>query len=202
MSQLCDKDHKEKKVILTGERMFDIYAINMNSSSENVCFMSKASSDVNWLWHKHLSHLNFKTLNHLSLNQLVTGLPDYSFAKESLCSTCEKVKQTIANFKSKQISSVSSLLQLLHMDLFGPINVQSHAGKKYTLTIIDEYSSYTWVFFLRSKGDPPDEIISFVKKMEVLNKLTVHSIRSDHGTEFKNSTLDESFKNKGICQNF
>ena len=72
--------------------MFDIYAINMNSSSENACFMSKASYDINRLWHKRLSHLNFKTLNHLSLYQLVTSLPDYSFAKESLYLVCEKGK--------------------------------------------------------------------------------------------------------------
>ena len=115
----------------------------MNSSSKNVCFMSKASFDINWLWHRRLSHLNFKILNHLSLNQLVTGLPDYSFAKQSLCSVCEKGKQTRASFKSKQISSVSSPLQLLHMDRIRPVNVQSLAGKKYTLVIVDEFSRYT-----------------------------------------------------------
>ena len=173
----------------------------MNTSTDNVCFMSKASSDINWLWHKRLSHLNFKTLNHLSVHQLVTGLPDYSFAKESLCSACEKGKQTRASFKSKQVSSVSSPLQLLHMDLFGPVNVKSMAGKKYTLVIVDEFSGYTWVFFIRSKSDTPDEIISFVKKMEVLNNLTVRSIRSDHGTEFKINALDQFFEEKGISQN-
>ena len=155
ISPFCDKDHevifskkdykvknKEKKIILTAERMFDIYAINMNSASENVCFMSKASSDINWLWHKRLSHLNFKTLNYLSLNQLVTGLPDCSFANESLCSACEKGKQTRTSFKSNQISSVNSPLQLLHMDLFGPVNIQSLAGKKYTLVSVDEFLSH------------------------------------------------------------
>ena len=75
---------KNKNVILTGARLFDVYAINMSTSTENICFMSKASFDINWLWHKRLSHLNFKTQNHLSIHQLVTSLPDYSFAKESL----------------------------------------------------------------------------------------------------------------------
>ena len=84
------------------------------------------------------------------------------------------------------------------MDLFGPVNVQSMAGKKYTLVIVDEFSRFTWVFFIRSKSDTPDEIISFVKKMEVLNNLTVRSIRSDHGTEFKNSALDQFFEEKGV----
>ncbi|KAJ9539187.1 hypothetical protein OSB04_031920 [Centaurea solstitialis] len=215
ISQLCDKNHKvsfskkkckvknrRKEVILTGVRHADIYIINMNTSTDNFCFVSRASSDTNWLWHKRLSHLNFKTLNQLCINNLVVGLPDFRYTKVSLCSACEKGKQTRASFKSKQISSISSPLQLLHMDLFGPVNVQSIAGKKYTLVIVDEYSKYTWVFFLRSKSDAPEEIILFVRKMERLNNLTVRSIRSDHGTEFKNSTLETFFDQKGISQNF
>ncbi|KAJ9566512.1 hypothetical protein OSB04_002478 [Centaurea solstitialis] len=160
ISQLCDKNHKvsfskkkckvknrRKEVILTGVRHADIYIINMNTSTDNFCFVSRASSDTNWLWHKRLSHLNFKTLNQLCINNLVIGLPDFRYTKVSLCSACEKGKQTRASFKSKQISSISSPLQLLHMDLFGPVNVQSIAGKKYTMVIVDEYSRYTWVFF-------------------------------------------------------
>ncbi|KAJ9557496.1 hypothetical protein OSB04_012110 [Centaurea solstitialis] len=215
ISQLCDKNHKvsflkkkckvknrRKEVILTGVRHADIYIINMNISTDNFCFVSRASSDTNWLWHKRLSHLNFKTINQLCINNLVVGLPDFRYTKVSLCSACEKGKQTRASFKSKQISSISSPLQLLHMDLFGPVNVQSIVGKKYTLVIVDEYSRYTWVFFLRSKSDAPEEIILFVRKMERLNNLTVRSIRSDHGTEFKNSTLETFFDQKGISQNF
>ncbi|KAJ9555546.1 hypothetical protein OSB04_010160 [Centaurea solstitialis] len=215
ISQLCDKNHKvsfskkkckvknrRKEVILTGVRHADIYIINMNTSTDNFCFVSRASTDMNWLWHKRLSHLNFKTLNQLCINNLVIGLPDYRYTKESLCSACEKGKQTRASFKSKQISSISSPLQLLHMDLFGPVNVQSIGGKKYTLVIVDEYSRYTWVFFLRAKSDAPEEIILFVRKMERLNNLAVRSIRSDHGTEFKNSTLESFFEQKGISQNF
>ncbi|KAJ9547779.1 hypothetical protein OSB04_020322 [Centaurea solstitialis] len=215
ISQLCDKNHKvsfskkkckvknrRKEVILNGVRHADIYIINMNTSTDNFCFVSRASTDMNWLWHKRLSHLNFKTLNQLCINNLVIGLPDFRYTKESLCSACEKGKQTRASFKSKQISSISSPLQLLHMDLFGPVNVQSIGGKKYTLVIVDEYSRYTWVFFLRAKSDAPEEIILFVRKMEKLNNLTVRSIRSDHGTEFKNSTLESFFEQKGISQNF
>ncbi|KAI3681360.1 hypothetical protein L6452_36153 [Arctium lappa] len=185
ISQLCDKDYEVRfskkaclvvdekgKLALSGYRRENVYVIDIDSTiTENLCFLSKASSDVNWLWHKRLSHLNFKTLNSLSSKKLVSGLPQHSYAKESLCSACEKGKQTKASFKSKQVSSVTSPPQLLHMDLFGPVNIQSIAGKKYTL-------------------------------MEVLNNLTVRSIRSDHGTEFKNSSLNNFFENKGISHNF
>ncbi|KAJ9551954.1 LOW QUALITY PROTEIN: hypothetical protein OSB04_015999 [Centaurea solstitialis] len=214
ISQLCDKNHKvsfskkkckvknrRKEVILTGVRQADIYIINMNTSTDNFCFVSRASTDTNWLWHKRLSHLNFKTLNQLCIDNLVIGLPDFRYTKVSLCSACEKGKQTRASFKSKQISSISSPLQLLHMDLFGPVNVQSIAGKKYTLVIVDEYSRYTWVFFLRAKSDAPEEIILFVRKMEKLNNLikgisqnfsSVRTPQQNGVAERRNRTLIEA----------
>ncbi|KAJ9561789.1 hypothetical protein OSB04_006949 [Centaurea solstitialis] len=99
ISQLCNKNHKvsfskkkckvknrRKEVILTGVRQADIYIINMNTSTDNFCFVSRASTDTNWLWHKRLSHLNFKTLNQLCINNLVVGLPDFRYTKVSLCS--------------------------------------------------------------------------------------------------------------------
>ncbi|KAJ9561414.1 hypothetical protein OSB04_006574 [Centaurea solstitialis] len=171
---------------------------------------------------------------------LVEGLPEKSFAKESLCAACEKGKHTRATFKSKQVSTINSPLQLLHMDLFVPVNIQSLGGKRYTLVIVDEYSvglprllklnppmmkpnenpsswiktpndsrtnctrrtRYTWVFFLRAKSDTPQEIISFILRMEKFNQITVCSLRCDHGTEFKNSVLDQFLISKGISQNF
>ena len=139
--------------------MVDVYVINMDfPNTENVCFMSKASLDIKWLWHKRLSHLNFKTLNSLSKDGLVIGQPEHTFTRESLCLACEKGKKTSASFKSKQVSSVNSPLRLLQMNLLGPVNIQSIVGKNYTLVIIDEYSRYTWVFFLRSKSDTPEEL--------------------------------------------
>ncbi|KAJ9556953.1 hypothetical protein OSB04_011567 [Centaurea solstitialis] len=198
----CKVKNRHKKIILRGQRSHDVYVINMDTSTENVCFMSRASSEINWIWHKRLSHLKFKTINQLSISNLVKGLPENSFAKESLCAACEKGKQERASFKFKQVSTINSPLHLLHMDLFGPVNIQSMGGKRFTLVIVDEYSRYTWVFFLRAKSETPQLIIAFILRMEKYNQITVRSIRSDHGTEFKNSVLDEFLVSKGISQNF
>ncbi|KAJ9542364.1 hypothetical protein OSB04_028870 [Centaurea solstitialis] len=134
--------------------------------------------------------------------KLVKGLPGNNFAKESLCAACEKGKQIRAIFKSKQVSTINSPLHLLHMDLFGPVNIQSMGGKRFTLVLVDEYSRYTWVFFVRAKSETPQLIIAFILRMEKYNQITVRSIRSDHGTEFKNTVLDEFLTSKGISQNF
>ena len=88
------------------------------------------------------------------------------------------------------------------MDLFGPVSTVSLGGKKYALVIVDEYSRYTWVFFLKAKSDAADEIINFIKKMETLNKTKIRLIRSDNGTEFRNQVLESFCDEQGISQNF
>ena len=108
------------------------------------------------------------------------------YAQEKLCNACQKGKQTRSSFKTKEVSSISSPLHLLHMDLFGLVNIMSLGRKRYTLVIVDEYSRFTWVHFVKTKDEAPDVIICFIKKMEVLNNTKVKAIRSDHGTQFSN----------------
>ena len=116
ISQLCDADYtvtfnkqmgtildRNGKTVLTAPRNKDVYILDMNSvsSTDETCFYSKANTELSWLWHKKLSHLNFKNINKLSKNELVSGLPKITFAKDKLCSACEKGKQHRASFKTK-----------------------------------------------------------------------------------------------------
>ncbi|GJZ34846.1 retrovirus-related pol polyprotein from transposon TNT 1-94 [Tanacetum coccineum] len=117
-------------------RVRDVYILDMTSFEQASCFFAKATKNLNWLWHKRLANLNFKTINKLAKQNLVIGLP--SLVKP--CSTCEKGKHHRANFKTKQTSSITKCLHLLHMDLFGPITPRSINHEKYTLIIVDEYS--------------------------------------------------------------
>ncbi|GKD38329.1 retrovirus-related pol polyprotein from transposon TNT 1-94 [Tanacetum coccineum] len=119
------------------EKLNDMSSYNEES---NACFFSKASNSVNWLWHKRLSHLNFKNINKLVKQNLVAGLPSLTFSKDKICSACEKGKHHRASFKTKRSFSINKCLHLLHMDLFGPIKPQSISHNKYTLVILDEYS--------------------------------------------------------------
>nr|GFB74661.1 retrovirus-related Pol polyprotein from transposon TNT 1-94 [Tanacetum cinerariifolium] len=89
-------------------------------------------------------------------------------------------------------------LYLLHMDLCGPIRVESVNGKKYILVIVDDYSRFTWVKFLRSKDETSDFIIKFLKMIQVRLKVPVRRIQTDNGTEFVNQTLREYYEEVGI----
>nr|GFD33668.1 putative ribonuclease H-like domain-containing protein [Tanacetum cinerariifolium] len=84
------------------------------------------------------------------------------------------------------------------MDLCGPMRIASINGKRYILVIVDDYSCYTWVHFLRSKDEAPAVIITFLKRITVLLQSPVIIIRTDNGTEFKNQVLKEYFDSVGI----
>ncbi|GJT93107.1 retrovirus-related pol polyprotein from transposon TNT 1-94 [Tanacetum coccineum] len=118
--------------------------------------LSAASLTQAWLWHRRLSHLNFDYITLLSKKDVVTGLPKLKYVKDQLCSSCEMSKAKRSSFKSKLFQfSQKGRLNLLHMDLCGPMRVASINGKKYILVVVDDYSRYTWTLFLRSKDETP-----------------------------------------------
>nr|GEV94698.1 putative ribonuclease H-like domain-containing protein [Tanacetum cinerariifolium] len=122
--------------LLTGSRGTNLYSITLqDTSSPNlICLMAKATSSQAWLWHRRLSHLNFDTINLLSKNDILIGLPKLKFIKDHLCSSCELRKAKRKSFQNKTTPSSKRRLQLLHMDLCGPMRVESINGKKYVLT--------------------------------------------------------------------
>nr|GFC44305.1 retrovirus-related Pol polyprotein from transposon TNT 1-94 [Tanacetum cinerariifolium] len=84
------------------------------------------------------------------------------------------------------------------MDLCGPMRVESVNGKKYILVIVDDYSRFTWVKFLRSKDETPMLIIKFLKMIQVRLNVPVRHIRTENGTEFVNQTLRDYYEEVGI----
>nr|GEX84864.1 hypothetical protein [Tanacetum cinerariifolium] len=160
-----------------------------SSFSPTYLLHSKASKTKSWLWHRHLSHLNFGAINHLARQGLVRGLSKLKFKKDHLCSACAMGKSTKKTHKPKSEDTNQEKLYLLHIDLCGLMRVESVNGKKYILVIVDDYSRFTWVKFLRSKDETLDFIIKFLKMIHVRLKVLVCHIRTDNGTEFVNQTL-------------
>nr|GEW79692.1 retrovirus-related Pol polyprotein from transposon TNT 1-94 [Tanacetum cinerariifolium] len=140
-----------------------------------------ASKTKSWLWHRRLSHLNFSAINHLARQGLVQGLSKLKFEKDHLCSACAIGKSTKKSHKPKFEDTNQEKLYLLHMDLCGPMRVESVNGKKYILVIVDDYSRFTWVKFLRSKDGKPMFIIKFLKMIQGLVRgLSKLKFEKDH----------------------
>ncbi|GJU06206.1 putative ribonuclease H-like domain-containing protein [Tanacetum coccineum] len=186
--------------ILKGSRGTNLYTISIDEmlKSSPICLLSKASKSKSWLWHRRLNHLNFGTINDLARKDLVRGLPRLKFEKDHLCSACQLGKSKKFSHRPKSENTNMEVLHTLHMDLCGPMRVESIKGKKYILVIVDDYSRFTWVKFLRSKDETPEFVTNFLKQIQVgLNK-TVRFIRTDNGTEFVNQVMSEYYEGVGI----
>nr|GEY66052.1 ribonuclease H-like domain-containing protein [Tanacetum cinerariifolium] len=122
--------------LLIGNRGSDLYIISLqeSTSSTPLCLMAKALPTQAWLWHRRLSHLNFNYINLLSKKDIVIGLPKLKYVKDQLCSSCELSKAKRSSFKSKAVPSLKGRLNLLHMNLCGPMQVANINGKKYILS--------------------------------------------------------------------
>ncbi|GKF52892.1 retrovirus-related pol polyprotein from transposon TNT 1-94, partial [Tanacetum coccineum] len=131
-------------------------------------------------------------------HSLVRGLLELKFKKDHLCSACAMGKSKKKPHKPKFEDTEQEKLYLLHMDLCGPMRVASVNGKKYILVIVDDYSRFTWVKFLRSKDKAPDFIIKFLKMIQLRLQVTVRRIRIDNGIVFVNQTLREYYEKIGI----
>nr|GEV00083.1 retrovirus-related Pol polyprotein from transposon TNT 1-94 [Tanacetum cinerariifolium] len=186
--------------MLTGSQGNNLYTLSLQDmmASSPICLLSKESKTKSWLWHRRLSHLNFGAINHLARQGLVRGLLKLKFEKDHLCLACVIGKSTKKTHKPKSEDTNQEKLYLLHMDLGGPMRVESVNGKKYILVIIDDFSQFTWVKFLRSKDEALDFIIKFLKMIQVLLKVPVRRIRTDNGTEFVNQTLRDYYKEVDI----
>ncbi|GKA67677.1 putative ribonuclease H-like domain-containing protein [Tanacetum coccineum] len=224
VSQMCDKKNKvlftdseclvlspefklpdENQVLLKIPRQNNMYSFNLENivpSGGLACLIAKATTDESNKWHRRLGHVNFKNLNKLVKGNLVRGLPSKIFQNDHTCVACQKGKQHKASCKAKSVSSISHSLQLLHMDLFGPTSVRSLNHKTYCLVIIDDFSRFSWVFFLRTKDETSGILKDFVRQIENQLNQKVKTIRCDNGTEFKNKDVIEFCGSKGIKREY
>ncbi|TLX70168.1 DDE-type integrase/transposase/recombinase [Labilibacter sediminis] len=193
-----------KTTLLKSPRVGDLFPLDFTPivGAPEICLISKAKFDVGWLWHRRFAHLNFGAINKLVQGEHVRGLPIFNYDNEHLCAACEHGKIHRTSHLAKVSTKISEPLELLHIDLCGPSSIESLAGKRYILVIVDDFSRYTWVYFLRNKSETSDELITFVKFAEKQLKTVVRSFRSDNGTEFKNKAFDSYLKSRGISHNF
>ncbi|KAD4385721.1 hypothetical protein E3N88_25890 [Mikania micrantha] len=167
----------DQHTLLTARRSGNVYVVDMTTDSQTsspTCLIAKASSSETTLWHRRLSQ----------------------------CESCLKGKQHKTSHKSIEESKTTNCLNLLHMDMFGPVKVASLARKRYCLVVVDDYSRFCWTFFLFSKDETSDKIIALITHLERQFSLPVKMIRSDNGTEFKNQVLDKFCISKGILRQY
>nr|GEW84451.1 ribonuclease H-like domain-containing protein [Tanacetum cinerariifolium] len=161
---------------------FDDVYLNVVPSRDLICLFAKASIDESNLWHKRLGHVSFKTMNKLVKGNLVKGLPSKIFDNNHSCVACQKGKQHKATCKAKLMSLISQPLEMLHMDLFGLTSVMSINHKKYCLVVTDDFSRFSWVFFLATKDEISKVLKPFITAIE--NQINKKLIQTEENAEF------------------
>nr|GEV09772.1 putative ribonuclease H-like domain-containing protein [Tanacetum cinerariifolium] len=224
VSQICDKKNSvlftdsecivlgrdfklldDANILVRTPRQHNMYSIDLNNiipHRDLTCLVFKASADECILWHMRLGHLNFKTMNKFVRHNLVRGLPTKCFENDHTCTACLKGKQHKASCKSILVNFVTKPLHTLHMDLFGPTFVSSISHKWYCLVVTDDFSRFTWTFFLKSKDETSGILKKFITEIENLKDLKVKIIRYDNGGEFRNKEMNDFCSQKGIKRVF
>ncbi|GJT35600.1 putative ribonuclease H-like domain-containing protein [Tanacetum coccineum] len=225
VSQICDKKNKvlftdtdclvlseefqlpdASQVVLRIPRKHDLYTFHISDlqpEQKVTCLVAKASLDESTRWHRRMAHVNFKTINKLAKEGLVDGLPLKVFTNEHNCVACNKGKQHKASYKHiSAVRLITETLQLLHMDLFGPTNIRSIDQKYYSLVVTDDFSRFSWTFFLSTKDETFYVLKEFITLIENQLNKKVKGIRCDNGTEFKNAKLIELCGEKGIKRDY
>nr|GEU88927.1 hypothetical protein [Tanacetum cinerariifolium] len=162
---------------------------------------------------KGLGYENYNAVPPPYIKKFMPPTPDLSFngldkfVNEHVVKNCkamssEEEPKDRASCKSKTENSISLLLHLLHMDLFGPTFVKSLKKKMYCLVVTDDYSMFTWVFFLATKDETSDILKFFITRIENLLDHKVNVIRCDNETEFKNREMNQFYEMKGILRQF
>ncbi|GJW52157.1 reverse transcriptase domain-containing protein [Tanacetum coccineum] len=172
----------ESQVLLRVPRKDNIYSVDLKSvvpTKGLTCLFAKATIDESNLWHRSMI-----------------------FENDHSCVACQKGKQHKASCKAKLVNSISKPLHMLHMDLFGPINVKSLMKKSYCLVVTDDFSRFSWVFFLATKNETSEILKTFITEIENQLDHKVKVIRCDNGTEFKNSVMNQFCEMKRIKREF
>nr|GEV61530.1 retrovirus-related Pol polyprotein from transposon TNT 1-94 [Tanacetum cinerariifolium] len=151
---------------------------------------------------KRLGHLNIKTMNRLVRHNLVRGLPSKCFENGHTCVACLKEKKHKASCKTMWVNSVTKPLHTLHMDLFGPTFVSSLNHKWYCLVVTDDFSRFTWTFFLKTKDETSGILRNFITEIENLKELRLNIIKCDNGGEFRNKEMNDFCSRKVIKREF
>jgi len=180
-----------------------IFQIDFSRSAGPSCCLvgsGPSSSSVSelWKWNRRLGHLNFDLQVRLSSMGLIRGLPKLKLEKDLVCHPCRHGKMVATSHTPVNQVMTSYPNELLHMDTMGPARVRSVGGKWYVLVVVDDFSRFSWVFFLESK----DEVFGFVHDLILrLNNEShgrVRAIHSDNGTEFRNSRMDNFCSDHGL----
>jgi hypothetical protein len=156
----------DDSIVFKGVLDGQVYLVDFNDNNVELDTCLIAKTNMGWLWHRQLAHAWMKNLHKLLKGEHILGLTNVHFKKDMICSACQAGKQVGAHHPHKNIMTIDRPLEQLRMDLFDPITYISIGWSKYCLVIVDDYSRFTWVFFLQEKSQTQGTLKRFLRRAQ------------------------------------
>lgn len=201
---------EECKVLVNGTAVMegrsrgdDLYHVRGTPvmSPEAVAGVTKQAGSPQ-LWHRRFGHLGYDNLAVLVKQDMVNGLPvpanEFEAVSKEPCEPCIMAKHARKPFPASMSGKASKPLELVHMDVCGPVSPPSRGGARYLATFLDDYSGLSAVKFLSSKADVAATVQEVLSYLESQSGTKVMTVRTDRGSEYLNHALTTYFKSKGI----
>lgn len=186
--------HVDADVLFTGKRKNSLYVL---SASE--AYVRKTSQNTSsYIWHARLGHINYQLLQQISTKNLLDGVPFIkNISTHVVCSGCQYGKSHRLPFP-RSINRASTLFQLVHSDLMEPTKTTSYSGFTYMMILVDDFSRFTWVYFLNHKSEALSTFIHFKEHVEKEFGLNIKCLRTDNGGEYMSDAFFTYCEEHGI----
>jgi hypothetical protein len=179
-----------------------LYLVDFIPEEVKVDRFITAKTNMGWLWYRRLAHVGMRNLHKLQNDGHILELTNIVLEKDRPCGACESGKQVGTHHRAKNIMTTTRILEMLHMDLFGPVAYISIGSNKYGLVIVDDYSRFTWVFFLQDKSEIQEVLKKFLRRAQNEFDAKVKKIRSDNVIKFKNTQVEDFLDEECIKHEF
>lgn len=185
MTLIMTGNDNAKTLIMTGKRSSDNCYLWSPLFTNQVCHMFK--HDDTTFWHKRLGHVSLKSIQKVVSKEAILGLPIIRGNEKVICGDFQARKQIKASHKRVPETTNDHVLELLHLDLMGLMQVESLSGKCYVMVCVNDFSRYTWVRFIKDKSETFSVCKSLCLQLQREKELNIVQLRSDHAREFENS---------------
>jgi hypothetical protein len=191
----CKVNDARRVVVAKAQRDKNLYLLNVKVHKD-MAHIANSSDEGAMLWHERLGHLNMASLK--ELDAMVDGMNLKEVPLHHICERCIKGKHQLTSFPKDGTTRASQLLEIVHIDVCGPMTTTLHGGARYFLTFIDDFSKKTHVYFLKAKGEAFEKFKQYkvLVENEIDHKIKV--LQSDNRGEFVSKKFDAFLAECGI----
>ena len=185
---------RNAKLLALGEIQGKLYMLKIVMNEQ----MNVAKDSNLKLWHYRYGHLGMDGVKKLTKGDMVVGMDGTTDESDPVCEGCIMGKQHRTKFPKGVAKRATEPFELVHSDVCGPMSVISIGGSKYFVTFIDDFSRYTYVYFVKHKDEVLAKFKEFVSMVKNHTGRNVKTFRTDNSGEYCSKEFESFLKEEGI----